>query len=64
MAHQDDVKRIRNKEVCVLRIGLMHVHHSMYFYYLRLFVIHELLLEKAWGSAHLSRLEYDALHLS
>ena len=32
--------------MCVLRIGLMHVYHSMYFYYLLLFVIHVLLLDK------------------
>ena len=46
MGHQDDVKRIRHKEVCVLRIGLMHVFHSMYFYYLLLFVIDVLSLNK------------------
>ena len=32
--------------MCVLRIGLMHVYHSMYFHYLLLFVIHVLLLDK------------------
>ena len=46
MGRQDGVKMIRHKEVCVLRIGLMHVYHSMYFYYLLLFVIHVLLLDK------------------
>ena len=30
----------------VLRIGLMHVYYSMYFYYLLLFVIHVLSLDK------------------
>ena len=46
MGRQDGVKGIRHKEVYVLRIGLMHVYHSMYFYYLLLFVIHVLLLDK------------------
>ena len=46
MGRQDGVKGIRHKEVCVLRIGLMHVYHSMYFYYLLLFVIHVLLWNK------------------
>ena len=46
MGRQDVVKGIRYKEVCVLRIGLMHVHHSIYFHYLLLFVIHVLLLNK------------------
>ena len=46
MGHQDGVKGIRHKEVCVLRIGLMHVYYSMYFYYLLLFVIHVLSLDK------------------
>ena len=46
MGRQDGVKGIRHKEVCVLRIGLVHVYHSMYFYYLLLFVIHVLLLDK------------------
>ena len=46
MGRHDDVKGIRYKEVCVLRIGLMHVCHSMYFHYLLLFVIHMILLDK------------------
>ena len=46
MERQDGVKGIRHKEVCVLRIGLMHVYHSMYFHYLLLFLIHVLLLDK------------------
>ena len=46
MGRQDGVKRIRHKKVCVLRIGLMHVYYSMYFYYLLLFVIHVVLLDK------------------
>ena len=46
MGCQDGVKGIRYKEVCVLRIGLMHVYHAMYFYYLLLFVIHVLPLDK------------------
>ena len=46
MGRQDGVKGIRNKEVCVLRIGLMHVKYSMYFYYVLLFVIHVLSLDK------------------
>ena len=46
MVCQDSVKGIMYKEVCVLRIGLMHVYYSMYFYYLLLFVIHVLSLDK------------------
>ena len=46
MGRQDGVKEIRHKEVCVLRIGLMHVYYLMYFYYLLLFVIHVLSLDK------------------
>ena len=46
MGRQDGVKGIRHKEVCVRRIGLMHVYYSMYFHYLLLFVIHVLLLDK------------------
>ena len=46
MGHQDGVKGIRHKDVCVLRIGLMHVYYSMYFHYLLLFVINVLLLDK------------------
>ena len=46
MGRQYDVKGIRHKEVCVLRIGLIHVYHSMYFYYLLLFVIHMLSIDK------------------
>ena len=45
MRHQDGVKRIKHKEVCDLRIGLMYVCYSMYFYYLLLLVIHVLLLD-------------------
>ena len=45
MGRQDGIKGIRHKEVCVLRIGLMHVCHSMYFHYLLLHVIHMLLLD-------------------
>ena len=46
MGHQDGVKTIRHKEVCVLSIGLMYVSYSMYFYYLLFFVIHVLSLDK------------------
>ena len=46
MGRQNGVKGIRHKEMYVLRIGLMHVYHSMYFYYLLLFAIHVLLLDK------------------
>ena len=46
MERQDGVEGIRHKEVCVLRIGLMHVYYSMYFHYLLLFVVHVLLLYK------------------
>ena len=46
MGRPDGVKGIRHKEVCVLRIGLIHVYHSMYFHYLLLFVIHVLSLDK------------------
>ena len=45
MGRQDGIKGIRHKEACVLRIGLMHVYHSMYFHYLLLFVIPVLLLD-------------------
>ena len=46
MGRQDGLKGIRHKEVYVLRIGLMHVYYSMYFYYLLLFVIQVLSLDK------------------
>ena len=46
MRCSDGVKEIGHKEVCVLRIGLLHVLYSMYFYYLLLFVIQLLLLDK------------------
>ena len=46
MGRQDGVKGIRHKEVCILRITLMHVYHSMDFHYLLLFVLHVLLLDK------------------
>ena len=46
MGRWEGVKGIRHKEVCVLRIGLMHVYHSMYFHYLLLLVIYLLLLDK------------------
>ena len=46
MGRQDGVKRIRHKKVCVLRIGLMHVYYSMYFYYLLLLIIYVLSLDK------------------
>ena len=46
MGRQDGVKGIRHKEVCVLRIGLMHVYYSMYFCYFLLLVIHMLSLDK------------------
>ena len=45
MGRQDGVKGTRHKEVCVLRIGLMHVYHSMYFHYLLLLVILVILLD-------------------
>ena len=46
MGRQDGIKQIRHKEVCVCRIGLMHVFYSTYFHYLLLFIIHMLLLHK------------------
>ena len=46
MSGQDGVKGIRYKEVYVLRIGLIHVYYSIYFYYLLFFVTHMLLLNK------------------
>ena len=46
MGRQDEIKGIRHEELCVLRIGHMHVYYLMHFYYLRLFVIHLLLLDK------------------
>ena len=45
MGRLDGIKRIRHKQVCVLRIGLMHVYYLMYFYYLLFFVIDVLLLD-------------------
>ena len=45
MGRQDDVKGIRHKEACVLRIGLMRVYYSMYFYYLLLSIIPVLSLD-------------------
>ena len=32
--------------MCVLRIGLKHVYYSIYFYYLLIFIIHVLSLDK------------------
>ena len=46
MGRQDGVKGIRYKEVCVLRIGLMHVYYSIYLYYLLLLVIYVLSLDE------------------
>ena len=46
MGHQDGIKGIRYTEVRALRIGLTHVYYSMYVYYLLLFVIHVLSLDK------------------
>ena len=46
MGCQDDVQQIRHNEVCMLRIGLMHISHTIYLYYLLLFVIHVLSLDK------------------
>ena len=46
MEHQNGIEGIRHKEVCILRIGLLHVYYSMYFYYLLLFVIHVLSLHR------------------
>ena len=46
MGRQDGVQGIWHKEACILRIGLMHVYYSIYFYYLLLFLIHVLLLDK------------------
>ena len=57
MGRQDGIKGISHKEVCVLRIVLMHVYYLMYFYCLLLFVIHVLLLDKAWESAHVCQPE-------
>ena len=46
MKNQNGVKGIRNKEVCILRIGLIYVYYSIYFYNLMLFVTHILSLDK------------------
>ena len=46
MGCQYGVERIRHKEVYVIKIGLMHVYYSMYFYYFLLFVTHVLSLDK------------------
>ena len=43
---QDGVKGTRHKEACVLRIGLMHVYHAMYFYDFLSFVIYVFSLDK------------------
>ena len=48
MGRQDGVEWIRHQEVCVLRIGLMHVSYLMYFYHLLYYVIHVLSLDKLW----------------
>ena len=42
MGRQDGVIGIRHKEVCVHRIGLMHLYYLIYFYYLLLLVTHAL----------------------
>ena len=42
----------------------MYVYYTMYFYYLHLFLIHVLSLDKPWGTAHVSQLLCAALHLS
>ena len=64
MRRQDSVKGIRHMKVCILRIGLMHVYYSIYFYYLRLFIIHVLSLDKACESAYIFPPKYDTLHFS
>ena len=46
MEHQDGDKRIRHKEVYLLRIDIMHVFYSMYFHYFLFFVIHLLSLDE------------------
>ena len=46
MGRQDGVTGIRHKEVCVLKIGLMHVYNLIYFYYLLLFITYLLLLDQ------------------
>ena len=46
------LKGITHEEVCVLRIGLMHVYHSIYFHYLLFFVIHVLPSDKH-GDLHM-----------
>ena len=46
MGRWDDVKGIRHKKVCVLRIGLMHDYYFMHFYYLLLYGLHVLFLDK------------------
>ena len=46
MGHYDRVKGIRYKQVYILIIGLIHIYCLMYFYYLPLFVIYVLLLDK------------------
>ena len=46
IGHQNGIKGIRHKEVCILRIGLVHIYYLMYFYYLLLFITHVLSLNK------------------
>ena len=58
--HQDTIKGIRQVEVCILRIGLMHVYYTIDFYYLLLFAITVVLLHglgfslcmSAWNMMH------------
>ena len=45
MIGQDCMEEIWHKEVCVLRVGLMHLSYVMYFYYLLLFFTYMLLLD-------------------
>ena len=45
MGRHDGIEGIRNKEVYVLVIGLIHINYIMYFYYVLLFVIHLLSLD-------------------
>ena len=40
MGRHDGINQIRDKEMCICPIGLMHIYYSMCFYYLLLLVIH------------------------
>ena len=67
MGYQDGVKGIRHEEVCVVRIGPMHVYCWMYIYYLLFFLVHVLSLDNLWDLLmylNLSVMRYISAELS